>query len=159
MKKLGTIVTDGVTGLKGMLTHLQTEMNGDEFYAFQPKGLDKKTLLPLDSIWLVENRIEGGQDVEMPIHIVEQIDDILGTEVEDKASGFGGTAICSTYHLNGCLHFDIQPKGTNPETGKIIDRVNFDVRRLRGPLIKQEENEEESKKTNPSPAAIRPYMR
>ena len=161
MIKLGTIVTDKVTGLEGMLTHLQTEMNGDRFYSFQPKGLDKKTLLPLDPIWVVEDRIEGGIEMNMPIEIEEKIDDILGTEVEDKASGFKGTAICAVYHINGCLHVDIQPKGTNPETGKIIDRHNFDIRRLKGDAIeeKDEKEVEYSKVRFPSPAPVTSYMR
>ena len=161
MIKLGTIVTDTVTGLEGMLTHLQTEMNGDKFYSFQPKGLDKKTLMPLDPIWVVEDRIEGGIEMNMPIEIEDKIDDILGTEVEDMASGFKGTAICAVYHINGCLHVDIQPKGTNPETGKIIDRSNFDIRRLKGDALEEvtEQVEEDNKARFPSPAAIKPYMR
>ena len=160
MKKLGTIVRDSVTGLKGMLTHIQTEMSGDQFYVFQPEGLDKKTLLPLDQMWVVEDRIEDGEDIEMPDHINEKMD-VLGTEVEDKASGFKGIAIAAIYHMNGCLHIDVQPKGTNPDTGKIIERVNFDIRRLKGKFI-EEETEEEVKYSEvkfPSPAPFTPHMR
>jgi hypothetical protein len=149
MFKLGTMVTDSVTGLKGMLTHLQIE--GDsKMYLFQPRGLNPKTEEPVDAIWIAPDRILNGQDVAEPYLAL----DALGTEVEDEASGFKGVAVAAVLHINGCIHLDIQPAGIVKETGRPIKRNNFDIRRLKGKAIKpmNEAEREKSQTARPSPA-------
>lgn len=148
MLKLGTIVTDKVTGIEGMLTVHQTDMSGNQHYSFQPAGLNPEDRQPLDIFWVTEKRIEGAQIVSIKLPL-----EILGTEVEDKATKFKGTAIALYYYLNGCIHVEVKPKGVIEKTKQSIKSKEFDLRRLRGAAI-QEMNEEELEKSKviaPSP--------
>jgi hypothetical protein len=148
MIKLGSQVTDSATGIEGMVTHLQIEMNMSEYYQFQPKGLNPKSGQPVDRMWLVEERLIGGEvveDQELPTHV-------LGTIVEDEASGFTGMAVSLVFHINGCAHFNVQASGLQ-DTGAPIETCNFDIRRLKGEAIKLMTVEElkVDEKKNPSP--------
>ena len=146
--ELGTIITDKVTSLKGMLTILAVDMDKNIMYLFQPAGLDKKTQEPLDAFWVTELRIVGSKkiSVELPL-------EVLNTQVEDKATGYNGTAIQIFYYLNGCVHFEVKPKGVIKESGASIKAREFDIRRLKGKMIKELTKKEmvESKKDKPSP--------
>jgi hypothetical protein len=148
MIELGSEVEDKATGLKGMVTCLQIEMNKSVYYTFQPKGLNPKTGQPVEGMWLVEERLTGGARIDMPDLPVN----VLGTIVEDKASGFKGLAVSLVYHLNGCVHFNIQPQGLQ-ETGAPIETHNFDIRRLTGEAIKPmtKEVKKADEKERPSP--------
>jgi len=152
--KLGTIVTDTVTEQKGMLTIFCYDMNMNTHYLFQPAGLNPKTKQPLDTIWINKARIEGAEQIE-----VELPNNVMGTFVEDKATGFNGKVVQLFYYLNGCIHLDVKPKGVIDETGETIAPKEFDIRRLKGDAIKNltEEELNESKKTKPSPES-RPAM-
>lgn len=150
MIKLGSYCTDEATGIEGMVTHLQIEMDLSEYYQFQPKGLNPKSGQPVDRMWMVEKRLSGGEivdDVDLPTHV-------LGTIVEDKASGFKGMAVSLVYHINGCVHFNVQAKGLQ-DTGAPIETCNFDIRRLTGDAIEPMTPEEQKKdeKERPSPAS------
>lgn len=155
MKQLGIMCTDTVTGLKGMLTHFHVELNGARFYNFQPHGLNPKTGQPQEMLWIVEGRVSGGQDVDEPDLPVN----VLGTQVQDKASGFSGTATALTLHINGCVHIIVQPKGRLAETGDTIKQHEFDIRRLVGDAIKALTEDEYQKDIvkRPSPAAMMPF--
>ena len=147
--ELGSMVTDTATGIKGMLTHYRMEMNNQYWYAFQPSSLHPDTGLPVNSTWIVESRIKGGTDIigiELPT-------DIIGSEVEDLATGFKGTVISMILHLNGCIHVDIQPKGVNSKTGAAMEIENLDIRRLKGKKIPKLTKEElrSSRQKDPSP--------
>ena len=146
--KLGTIVKDTPTGVKGMLTIASMDMDKNINYIFQPCSLNPTTGQPSDRIQVVENRIKGGEyeEIDLPVQI-------LGTIVEDKATNFRGTAVCLDYHISGCVHFDVKPAGLIKKTGCTIDAYNFDIRRLVGAEIPKltEEKLEESKKSTPSP--------
>ena len=148
MWKLGTMVKDKVTGMRGMLTHLMSE-GDNRIYLFQPHGLDPETGEPIRSIWIDPDRVLNGQEVRDTYLALE----VLGTEVEDEASGFKGTAVATYLHINGCLHIDVQPAGTT-KNGGIIKRQDFDIRRMRGKAIKflSESDLDESKQRTPSPA-------
>src|ERR1019366_7592889 len=139
-----------------MATHMQLDTAQQVFYHFQPKGLNPKTGEPVDSYLVDPARLIDGEYVE---DFIDLPISVLGTEVEDKASGFKGTAIALIYHINGCVHFDVQPKGTLKETGSSIRQVNFDIRRLTGKAIKKlsEPELEKSKKEKPSPAPTSSY--
>lgn len=155
MIELGSYVTDEATGLEGMVVNLQIEMDLSEFYCFQPRGLNPKTSQPVDSMWLVEKRLSGGKRIaspELPTHV-------LGTLVEDEASGFKGIAVSMVYHINGCVHFNVQAKGLQ-DTGAPIQTCNFDIRRLRGEAIISMTKEEQKKSEvkNPSPASNGNYV-
>lgn len=146
--QLGTIINDKVTGLKGMLTILSIDMNKNIHYLFQPAGLNPETKHPLNTFWITEQRVVGGkkEKVDLPLNV-------LGTQVEDKATGFKGSAITLYYYLNGCIHFSVKPKGTVKKTGESIDATDFDIRRLKGDAIKElsKKELEVSKKKTPSP--------
>lgn len=152
MIKLGSMCTDIATGIEGMVTHLQIDMNMSEYYQFQPRGLNPKSGQPVDRMWLVEERIEGGMllteadEPDLPTHV-------LGTIVEDEASGFKGMAVSLVYHINGCVHFNVQPKGLQ-DTGAPIETCNFDIRRLKGeaikPMTSEEQKQDEVKCPSPS---------
>lgn len=146
--KLGENVTDTASGTKGMLTHVIVEPGMLKHYLFQPCGLSPKTKQPLETLWIDESRIFGGKWVTEDLPI-----EVLGTQVEDKASGFKGTATSMEYHLNGCIHFAVKPKGIIEETGDTIKTNNFDLRRLKGSAIKEmsEEEVKASEKEKPSP--------
>jgi hypothetical protein len=148
MFKLGTIVTDSVSGTRGMLTHVMCAMNASLQYVYQPSALHPKTLQPVSRVLLNPARVEGGEEieVEIPLHL-------LGTQAEDLATGFQGTIVELVMHINGCIHVEIKPSGTNPETGSTIEAHEFDLRRLKGDAIEPLEGEalEQSRKNKPSP--------
>lgn len=142
------MITDQVTDLNGMLTILSIDSANNIHYLFQPAGLSPKTKEPLNTFWITKQRVFGAEikEVDLPV-------EVLATEVEDKASGFKGTAISLYYHLNGCIHFEVKPKGVIEETGESIKSREFDMRRLKGIAIKEltEEEHEASKNSSPSP--------
>lgn len=146
--KLGVMVTDKVSNIEGMLTHLTVDMEHNLMYIFQPKGLNPKTKQPVDRIWINSSRIIGAQEIEVDLPI-----DIIGTKAEDIATGFDGTIVSLDYHINGCVHVDIKPEGVLEESGNTIDSCNFDIRRIRGEAIKPLDEKELAKsiKEKPSP--------
>jgi len=148
MIKLGTFITDKASDIRGMLTVYKIDMSSNEHYLFQPAGLNPKTKQPLDSFWINEKRIIGGEEMklDLPIHV-------LGTHVEDEPTTFNGMAIGLYYHLNGCIHFEVKPAGTLEKTGETIAAKEFDIRRLKGIAIKpmDEKQLSKSKEDAPSP--------
>lgn len=148
MLKLGTMVTDKVTEIKGMLIMYNVDMTGNINYLFQPAGLNPEDYQPLDSFWIGESRIQKGVNTQVKLPL-----EVLGSAVEDTASGFKGTAISLSYHLNGCIHVDVKAKGTIKKTGETIKPCNLDIRRLKGKMIKPltEKELEQSKVDAPSP--------
>jgi hypothetical protein len=148
MLKLGTIVTDSVTNRKGMLTIYNVDMAHNELYVFQPSGLNPKTKKPLETSWINPARIVGGIEVVSDLPL-----EVLGTKVEDKATGFKGTVTAIDRHINGCVHLDIKSPEIIEETGESVDLINLDIRRLRGEAIVELDGDilEQNRKDNPSP--------
>lgn len=146
--KLGTIVSDTVSGTKGMLTHCCINMQENDCYIYQPAGLNPKTGQPVTAIMVDKARIKGASDIEVVLPL-----EVLGSTGEDTASGFKGTIIGLTYHINGCVHVEIKPKGTTKETGSTIESHEFDIRRIKGSKIKMVTSEKLAKsiKETPSP--------
>jgi|SRR5882724_4374844 len=155
MIKLGSKVTDVVTGLSGMITQLQIEMNQNKYYLFQPRGLNPKDGSPVKRFWCVETRLQGGEIIPEPELPLE----VLGTEVEDSASGFAGIASALCLHINGCVDVTVQPQGKLKETGEVVAAHDFDTRRLIGKAIKSMTSQEKevSQKRNPSPENFTRY--
>lgn len=149
MIKLGTPVKDSATALKGMLVNMQVHPNGQRFYNFQARGLNPKTNQPRKRFWITADRIVGGVEIPDPDLPLK----VLGTIVEDIASGFKGTATAMTLHINGCVHFCVQPEGTQSDSGEVIEEADFDIRQLKGKAIKplDDASMEQSKKSKPSP--------
>lgn len=149
--KLGQIIEDNATGLKGTLTLVLINQDNKIQYAIQPRGLDSLRHQPLDPFWVTEARIKGNVERE----VIEVPTEVLGTEVEDMPTGFKGTAINIIRHLSGCNHIEIQPRGST-KTGGIILPENFDYTRVKGPAIKKMKPAEvkEKRETTPSPGGM-----
>lgn len=158
MYKLGEMVTDSATGLKGMITHLQVEMDSNRWYRFQPRGLNPETGLPVDGMWITHNRVIGGTEVPDDDRFPFQV---LGTEVEDIATGFKGTAVNFVLHSSGCIHISIQPKGALAKTGAPTLQQDFDILRVRGKALKvlPTKEVEKQKRDKPSPSSDRAHSR
>ena len=152
MLELGTTVTEIATGLPGMLTHCEILMDRSFLYLFQPHGLQPENGEPLPKMWCVENLIEGADIVDDPD---DEILDILGTQVEDTASGFKGMATAIVLHINGCCHAQVQPRGLSAK-GMPIQCHEFDIRQLKGDAIPVLTKEEKIKdqKAKPSPVFV-----
>lgn len=149
MKKLGVIVRDTVTDSSGMLTVLEIDMDYQKWYYFQPKRLNPETGLPVKGYWLTEARIDGPTVPDPDLHL-----EMLGTEAEDMGSGFKGIVINIDYYINGCLHVNLQSKGTLGRTNENIKAYNLDIRRLKGekvPTFETEEEKELDQVKKPSP--------
>jgi hypothetical protein len=146
--KLGTIVLDSVTGLKGMLTHFNTDMSHNQNYLFQPQKLNPETGQPVDTYWLNSERIPLATEVEAELPL-----NLIGTEAEDTASGYKGTVIGLCLHLNGCVHAELKAKGVTKKNNEPIKAIDVDIRRLKGKAIEPmtEKAFEKSKKDKPSP--------
>lgn len=148
--KLGTLIKDTVTGTSGMLVMHCIDIDRNTTYVYQPSALNPKTGAPVDRIQLHSKRIEGGILVEVDLPL-----NILNTKARDKATGFEGTIVGLDYHLSGCIHLDVKPEGTLPESGNTIDVQSFDIRRLEGPSLKSfdEKKLRESLVDSPSPGS------
>ena len=146
--ELGTIIKDVPSDISGMLIILMIDDSNNEHYLFQPSMLNPETKQPVESFWVGKSRIQNGNTIQVDIPL-----EILGTLVEDKATGFSGTATAIEYHLNGCTHFSVKPKGVIKSTGEAIKSREFDIRRLKGKAITQltKEQLEKSKIDTPSP--------
>jgi hypothetical protein len=155
MIKLGTDCFDTGTGLPGMATHHQFELDGSKATAFQPHGLNPENGEPLRPFWVAPSRLQGEEIVLNKSKLPFQV---LGTHVEDRATGFEGIAITLTLHLSGCAHFDVQPQGKHPKTGAPVKAQNFDYRRLKGPAIPDMTPAELAKShvETPSPMDVEP---
>jgi len=149
--KLGTECRDKATKLRGTLTHWLMDFGGSVTYLFQPKGLDQEGQ-PLKKIYICEARVEVSagdfEEIDVPF-------EILGSEVEDKASGFKGMAVDFVRHINGCFHVAIQPAGTIKGKNIPIEKSEFDLRGCTGKKIIQMSAEEkkQSQVEKPSPAS------
>lgn len=147
--KLGEMVKDSVTGLKGMATHMMIQIGLGRHYCFQPRGINPEDGQPVPRLWVPDGRLQG-KEVPCPDLPVS----VLGTEVEDEASGFCGKAVSLTLHISGCVHVEVQPVDTIKKTGALINSADFDIRRLKGeaiPKITDQERDLDQKK-RPSPA-------
>lgn len=127
--ELGKMVGDKVSKTKGMLTHLFINMDLGKQYVYQPKGINPDTGTPVDVIMLEEARVMGGKETETDLPT-----QVIGSEATDIATGFKGTVVGLTLHINGCLHVEIKPAGTLL-SGNTIPTQDFDIRRVKGKLI------------------------
>lgn len=154
--ELGVMVSDTVSGTKGMLTHLVVDMDNIIQYIYQPRGLSPKTGQPIDTLLLAPSRIKGAKEIEVDLPV-----EILGTQAEDIATGFKGTVINLIYHINGCTHAGIKPKGIIAATGNTIAVHEFDVRRIKGEAIKplKAKDLKKSITEKPSPVATQHVSR
>jgi len=149
--KLGTVCTDKATGLTGTLTHWIYDMGHRHDYLFQPQGINSDDGQPLGKLFLELARLVLPPDSMETIDVPEEI---LGSQVTDKASGFSGMAVNFVRHINGCFHVTIQPSGVLPKTNGPVRKAEFDLRGCSGEKIIEmtEAERAQSQVKNPSPA-------
>ena len=149
MYKLGTIVTDKATKMRGMLTIMLINMEHGVHYRFQPSGLNPDTGETLASMWLTEGRVEDGVKVPtpaLPLHV-------LGTNAIDTATGFGGMVTDVCLHDSGCVHLTVQPAGRKKD-GSAIASEGFNYHRLSGPAFKEEREADKREKPSPNSCPV-----
>src|SRR5688572_4761230 len=114
-----------------MLTHFHTDTSHNENYLFQPQKLNPETGQPVEAYWLDSERIPKAKviDFELPL-------DLIGKQATDLGSGYKGTVIGITLHINGCVHADLKAKGVTKQNNEPIKAIDVDVRRLKIPGVK-----------------------
>lgn len=147
---LGTVCTDIATQIEGTITHWLYNMSGEVTYVLQPRGSNLKTGLPVARIHLELARLkvspEAFEEVEIPY-------EVLGSEVEDKATGFKGMAVAFVRYIDGCFHIVIQPEGLLGENNSLFPKAEFSFQGCKGakiPVLSPEEKKKVDKET-PSP--------
>lgn len=156
--RLNTPVKDSVTGTKGRLVGQYINLGGNEYYTLQPTGLNTETGMPLEVEYISPARVVGGvRDYAAEKNIPVQV---LGQQATDEASGFSGMITSLIRHVNGCVHAHVQAS-TRIKGGKLVDPVDFDLRRLVGPNIPKftEEEIQQDIKKRPSPTGAAYGMR
>ncbi len=130
--RLNTVCTDIATGIEGTITHWLYNMSGEITYVLQPKGINSKSGLPVSRLNLELARLKvpakGFEEVDIP-------NEILGTEVEDVATGFRGMAVAFIRYINGCFHIVIQPAGLLAENNSPFPKAEFAIQGCKGPKI------------------------
>jgi len=116
--KLGNIVVDVVTGMRGTATQFYIRSNGNKLIGIQPKG-DGKTIPEVVfsdeySIMFVENNIADG--LPEPAHT----DIEIGMEVVEIASGQTGIVTSKNIFLNGCINFEITTKSIDNKSPELF---------------------------------------
>lgn len=130
--KLGTVCTDIATGIEGTITHWLYNMSGEITYVLQPKGINMKLGLPVGRLNLELARLKVSQKAFEEVEIPHEV---LGTEVEDKATGFKGMAVAFIRYINGCFHLVIQPAGLLEENNSPFPKAEFAIQGCKGPKI------------------------
>ncbi len=135
--ELGVLVKDNASQLEGMLTHACVSPDMSVEYIFQPRGINPETGHPVSRLLVGASRFDNPPMIDAPIPV-----EVMNTIVTDSASGLTGKATRLIYHLNGCIHVDIQPAGVVEKTKNPIASIEMDIRRLSGPAIKVMTKEE-----------------
>lgn len=115
---LGKTLCDAITGFTGVATTYTQFDNGTEQYGLQPT-VDSTGKLPepyyVDAPTL--SVVEGERSVQAATPDEKEFDNLLGTAVKDKVSGFTGTSTRRTVFINGCVYYSVVG-GFNNRTGK-----------------------------------------
>lgn len=124
----GDLVKCMITGLEGIVTLHETNLQGQARFDVQPGlGKDGKIrqgyMIDGDSLAVVEKNKTKALAPE-PFNNCS-----LGDEVEDTVTGFRGVAVTEGLSINGCTRFFIQPKVD--EKNKLPEGKGFDVGRLK----------------------------
>lgn len=103
--KLGAGVKDMATGVKGTVSSISVELNGNCRISIQPTTTDNKLV---DSVLVDEATVEvveegisakAREPLESPVR--------PGQMVKDIASGARGMVSMVTWHLNGCIYINV----------------------------------------------------
>ena len=123
--KLGNIVEDVVSGLKGTAVAVLEPMTGMKQIGIQPKG--DGSAIP-DSTFIDEYLVEWREDgIAARVPPVAETSFTFGQEVRDIASGQVGQITNKITYLNGCVHFGVT---TNSRANKNPEVFYIDCNRL-----------------------------
>ena len=147
--KLGTPVQDIATGIRGVLSLLRIQQDLRIDYLLQPSSLSEDDGLPLKQLWLVGERVKGGEFTARAFPTA-----VLGADARDSVTGYRGVATAIYLYQSGCVHVELQPRGLIK--GNIIAPLDFYIGRIVSKaLVEQTEEEKEVEKaTHPSPGAF-----
>lgn len=130
MIRPGSEAFDPVTGFKGYVTHWYVELDGTRGAVFQPSGTlpdstphESYTVHPMRL-----TRVTLTPEIYLPL-------ELLGQEVTHKITDIKGTVLALAVHSTGCVHLELQPKGTTKD-GKKHKVRNFEINECKGhPLL------------------------
>lgn len=122
--KLGMLIRDKVTGLKGTAySFFETEYMRQ--VSIQPMGDGEKVidLLSFDthSLEIIDPVHLTGATVTYPLDLANKFE--FGDEVYDRQTGFRGKIYTRTIFINGCVNYSIRPR--IDKDGKIPDAHGF----------------------------------
>lgn len=128
--KLGSKVSDNVSGLIGILDAAALKKSGSKQYSIQPKSLTGETrpegwFVDEDQLTLIDEEFakEGTQELSFEY--------FPGDEVRDKVTGIKGIVMFVLYWINGCKHYSVQPKAKKGATKKpdaiTIDEIDVEL--------------------------------
>jgi hypothetical protein len=123
---LGHKATDTITGLTGVITAFAEFLHAPKRIELSPAKIHEGK--PVEPVWLDEARLKIGKVHTKIGEIPSEV--VLGSVVEDKMTGFKGTATGRFIFLNGCVRVEVTPKAL--KDGRPIEPAVFDEQRLTG---------------------------
>jgi hypothetical protein len=120
--KLGQLVTDRITGLKGTVTSIAQ-------FAYAPPRIGvcaHKQKDKIDDAWFDEARLIPGKIQVEAKTLTPTIP--MCEKAKDPISGFEGVVTGYFFYINGCIHVLLQPP--EMKDGKPVEAQAFDEARL-----------------------------
>jgi hypothetical protein len=138
---MNAIAKDTISGFQGVIIARNAHLFGCAQYGLAPQELSSDGS-PRATEYFDEARIEIVDETKA-VYGEDNFDEIfsirLGTEVEDKVSGFRGKVLLVVEYLHNCSHYFIEPpvdKEGKAQTGQFCDEGRLIVK---GEGIKPEE--------------------
>ena len=152
MIKLGTKVTDKITGFAGIAVSRTEFVYGCVRVRVQPQKLTAEGKIAdeaiIDELMLVENNPSNDPPKSF----------LLGTQDTDVTTGISGMVISVTYYINQGPRVYIQPKGMTSE-GRSFEGVVCDLPQLKSEIDKAKKANKPVKHISAGPGDIaRPAM-
>lgn len=125
--KLGNIVEDRVTGIKGTAYQYYYRSNGNRLIGVQPRG-DGNTMpeaVFIDDFSLIV--IEDGLAADLPEPAKTNIE--IGMEVVEIASKQTGVVTAKALFMNGCINFEVTTKSVDNKSPEMfwVDHTRIEV--------------------------------
>lgn len=130
---MNAIAKDTISGFQGVIISRTAHLFGCSQYGLAPQELSSDGI-PRPTEFFDESRIEivdetnavYGEDNHSEIFSIS-----LGSEVEDKVSGFKGKVLVIVEYLHNCSQYYIEPpvdKDGKPQTGQFCDEGRLIVK-------------------------------
>lgn len=129
---MNVVAKDSISGFQGVIITRTAHLFGCAQYGLAPQELNAEGT-PMQTQYFDESRIEIVSDTNA-IHGKEEYEKIftipLGSEVEDKVSGFDGKVLVSVEHLHNCNQYYVEPpvdKEKKPREGQFFDEGRLTI--------------------------------